>query len=91
LNEVARVIRKLLPSQEYGAVLFGSRATGQARRASDWDIGIVGPRPLDGATRELIRESLDNLPTLHTLDLVDLADAPEAFREAALRSTVRLL
>jgi len=65
-EEVARVVRALLPATHH-AVLFGSRATGRARERSDWDIGIVGPAPVDGAILERIREALDALPTLRTV------------------------
>ena len=34
---MTRILREFLPAQ-YGAVLFGSRATGGARPGSDWDI-----------------------------------------------------
>lgn len=72
------------------AVLFGSRATGAAGPRSDWDIGIIGPAPLDGADVERIREALENLPTLSTFEVVDLTGVPDGFRERALREGVRL-
>lgn len=89
LMEVSRAVRGLLPPR-HRAVLFGSRATGAAGPRSDWDIGITGPAPLDGATVERIREALENLPTLAAFDVVDLAVVPERFRERALREGVAL-
>ena len=91
LLEVSRILKRHVPSEEYGAVLFGSRATGEARPGSDWDIGLVGPRALRGATVQRIRDELDELRTLHTFDVVDLMAAPDFFREAALRRAVRLI
>jgi len=92
MDEVAAVLRGLLPERAgYRAVLFGSRATGRARPASDWDIGIIGPAPLDGALRQRVRDALDDLPTLHRFDVVDLATVPQAFRDAALATAVRLI
>ena len=90
LAEVARILKRFLPP-EYQAVLFGSRATGRARSGSDWDIGLLGPRALRGATVEHIREALEELPTLHTFDVVDLATVPDYFREGALRKVVKLV
>lgn len=89
LDAVARLVRPLLPPG-YRAVLFGSRAAGTARPTSDWDIGILGARPLDGATLERIREAIEGLPTLHTLEVVDLTSVAPAFREAALSRAVAL-
>ena len=89
LDDIGRVLRPLLPPG-YQAVLFGSRATGGARPASDWDIGILGQEPLTGATIERLREALDTLPTLHTFEVVDLASVPPGFRETALHGAVRI-
>ena len=91
LHEIARVLKALLPPGGYGAVLFGSRATGHARRGSDWDIGLVGPSPVDGALRQRVRDALEDLPTLHSFDVVDLATVPDAFREEAMKTAVRLV
>lgn len=88
-HEVARVVNALLPPT-HRAVLFGSRATERARERSDWDIGIVGPGPVDGAVLERIREALDALPTLQTFDVVDLATVAPEMRERALREGMTL-
>jgi len=71
-------------------VLFGSRATGQARLSSDWDIGILGPTALRDVKVQAIRKALEDLPTLHSFDVVDLATLPARFREAVLRDAIRL-
>jgi len=88
--EVEKILKRLLPN-DYGAVLFGSRAKGRARVGSDWDIGVIGPAPLSGNVIENIREELDELPTLHSFDVVDLTTVPEYFREAAVRGAKKIL
>jgi nucleotidyltransferase substrate binding protein (TIGR01987 family) len=90
LEDVTRILREFLPTQ-YGAVLFGSRATGRAQPGSDWDIGVIGATPLDGGVLELIREGLEELPTLHTFDVVDLVRVPEWFRKSAIRGARAIL
>jgi predicted nucleotidyltransferase len=90
LTEVAKVLSSMLPSAEYRILLFGSRATGEARPLSDWDLGILGPHPLDGALRQRLRDVLEAWPTLHTFDLVDLAQVPESFRNQAVNGARRL-
>jgi predicted nucleotidyltransferase len=89
LEDIGRALGPLLPPG-CQAVLFGSRATGEARPASDWDIGLLGREPLAGAVLERVREALESLPTLHTFEVVDLASVPPAFRETALRGAVRI-
>jgi predicted nucleotidyltransferase len=91
LEKVAEVLRRHLPSGEYRAVLFGSRATGRARVGSDWDIGILGPQPLRGATVQAIRDELDELRTLHSFDVVDLTTVPDSFRAIALQQAINLV
>jgi len=43
LNQIKQVARKTAPEGS-SVVLFGSRARGQARKGSDWDILIVLPK-----------------------------------------------
>jgi predicted nucleotidyltransferase len=89
LAAVSKILKAHLPDG-YSAVLFGSRATGRARPASDWDIGIIGPAALRGAVLQAIHEALDELPTLHSFEVVDLSTVPNAFREEALRHAINL-
>lgn len=90
LDDLARALRGRLP-QGYGAVLFGSRATGRAGLASDWDVGLTGPAPLPGHVVEEVREALEELPTLHSFDVVDLATTSDEFRALALEGALRIL
>lgn len=89
LGDIARALEPWLP-HGYEAVLFGSRATGRRSSSSDWDIGVLGPAPLEGAVMERLREALEELPTLHRFDVVDLATVPDAFRAAALETAVKI-
>ena len=68
-------------------VLFGSRARGQARDRSDFDIGVVGTTPLPLADYYVIEDQLDALPTLYRIDWVDFARAGDNFRRRALQHT----
>lgn len=91
LEDVSRILKRHLPPGQYQAVLFGSRATGNAGSGSDWDIGILGPKPLRGAIIQSIRDELDEMRTLHTFDVVDLRTVPDSFRASALKKVVRLI
>lgn len=72
--------------QGHEVILFGSRADGTARSRSDFDIGILGDKPLDAQTMFDLRDMLDELPTLYTFDVVDLNTVSARFREEALKS-----
>ena len=49
--------------------VFGSRATGQARRASDLDLAISAPEATPAEWAALC-DALDNTPLIYELDLV---------------------
>ncbi len=62
------------------AILFGSRARGQAGPSSDWDVGLVLSRPVD-----LLRW-MSELASLvgGEVDLVDLRQAPPLLAHRAV-------
>lgn len=66
-------------------VLFGSRAQGNAKPRSDFDLGVVGDAPLPLEDFFAIEDMLDDLPTLFRIDWVDFARVNEQMRAQALR------
>jgi len=68
-------------------VLFGSRAQGNAKSRSDFDLGVVGDTPLPLVDFFAIEDMLDALPTLYRIDWVDFARVSERFRTQALQKT----
>lgn len=69
--------------QDHQVILFGSRAGGPARPASDFDIGIKGEKPLAAKTFSDIEDALESLPTLYKIELVDLSRVSPSFLETA--------
>lgn len=67
-------------------VLFGSRAQGNAKSRSDFDLGVVGNTPLPLEDFFAIQDMLDELPTLYRIDWVDFARVSERFRAQALKN-----
>jgi len=63
--------------------VFGSRATGHARRASDLDLAISAPDATSAEWQELA-EALDAAPLIYELDLV----RPEKTANAPLREKI---
>ena len=75
----------------YKVFLFGSRATNHAKPRSDFDVGIIGDRPLDSKLFSVIEDKLDNLPVLYKIDLVDFSKVSERFKKEALKTVEDLL
>jgi predicted nucleotidyltransferase len=55
--------------------VFGSRATGSARRASDLDLAIFAPNATAWEWSDLV-EALEEAPIIYELDLVRLDETP---------------
>ncbi|MDW8322967.1 MAG: nucleotidyltransferase domain-containing protein [Burkholderiales bacterium] len=68
----------------YKVVLFGSRASGRARLRSDYDLGVLGAKPLPLEDFYAIEDALEDLPTLYRIDWVDLMRVSDRFRARAL-------
>ena len=67
-DEVIKEVAELCRS--FGAkkvILYGSRAMGNARERSDIDVAVSGMEDF-----ELLREKVDDLPTLFSVDLLNL-------------------
>ena len=69
-------------------VLFGSRARGEHRPASDVDIGIVPRGKIDRRRLALLREKIDDLNIPYKVEIVDLSEASADLREQALKDCV---
>lgn len=65
-------------------VLFGSRARGDAKPRSDFDVAVVGTTPLPLDDFYAIADKIDDIPTLYKIDWLDLARTSDKFRHSAL-------
>jgi predicted nucleotidyltransferase len=85
-SEIREVFQTMGTSlRGYKVILFGSRARGNADRTSDFDVGILGERPLDLKKFYKIADALEALPTLYSIDWVDLNRTSEKLRQQALK------
>lgn len=82
-KQLCRVRREL---KGYKVFLFGTRAAGVAHKHSDFDIGILGDRPIPLKTFFKIEDLFDSIDTLYTIDWVDLNRSSASFREEALKN-----
>lgn len=68
--------------------LFGSRARGDARRASDIDLALCAEAPLPLDTMAALREALEESRVPFRIDLVDYARAAPELRQAIDREAI---
>jgi len=84
---VASVIAAHLPA---GAtvLVFGSRAVGRVRRASDLDLAIDAGRPLRLDEEAALAVAFEDSALPFTVDVVDLHAVSERFREIVRRDGI---
>ena len=84
IKEILDIIHRHLPRDEFKVLLFGSWAKETAEPTSDIDIGILGPKAIDGLLLLRLKAEIKAIPTLRRIDVVDLNEADEAFRNEVL-------
>jgi predicted nucleotidyltransferase len=88
LEAARRIVVKFLGSQRARLFLFGSRARGDARRASDIDVALLPEAPLISGTLARIREALEESHIPYRVEVIDLSTVGEAFRRKVLAEGV---
>ncbi len=89
-DEVKQTIIKTLQASGgalngYTVVLFGSRASQNPHSRSDFDVGVIGEKPLPLSIFYHIESQFDEIETLYTIDWVDLTQTTPSFRDEALK------
>lgn len=89
--EILQMLKDLFASRKadlakHRVLLFGSRARGNAKQRSDFDLAVDGDAPLSLKKFYEIQDALEELPTLYSFDWVDLANTNSRFREEAMKS-----
>lgn len=79
---LAQRIRDTLPGVQ-GVWLFGSRASGQEHRASDWDLAVLGASPFDPVAVFDLGLEL-GVQARRDVDLIDLRRAPLVLRNQVI-------
>lgn len=88
LEAVRSVVQKHLSGLDVRVFLFGSWARGTARRTSDIDVAVLGPKPLPPGVLPRLREALAESRVPYEVEVVDLSDASPAFRKRVLEEGV---
>lgn len=89
LDRVKEIVFRYLAGREAQVYLFGSRARGKARTASDIDIAIEAPEPLPPFLLAEMRDALEESTIPYNVDVVDLRTAGAALRAIVRKEGVR--
>jgi uncharacterized protein len=82
------IANRVLAGTNAKAILFGSRARGDARQWSDIDLAIESKQALLPEILSALREAFEDSNILLNVDVVDLRDASVEIRNAVLREGV---
>ena len=88
ITAAMRIAARELGVQTARLYLFGSRARGDATRASDVDIAILPDVPLEPGTLARIRDALEESTIPYEVEVVDLSSADESFRRKVLAEAI---
>ena len=69
-------------------VLFGSRARGDHRLASDADIGLIPRGPIRPGRIALLRDMIEQSNIPLRVEIVDLSASPQSLRDSALKDAI---
>ncbi|MCD6270321.1 nucleotidyltransferase domain-containing protein [bacterium] len=89
-EQIKEIIFRFLDAKEYRVFIFGSRATGEAKKYSDYDIGIFGKKPISFEILGLIDEAFENSDLPYKVDVVDFSMVSKNFKKIAL-SKIKIL
>ncbi len=78
LAVVRGILRRHVPDRE--ARIYGSRATGSARAASDLDLVILGEEPLSFEALAALRDDFSESDLPYRVDVTDWASLSPSFR-----------
>lgn len=89
LEQIRSLVLSVVEGMPCEVFLFGSRARGQVRRASDFDIGIRGlPDEVFRVVKRRIEDVVEEGFIPHEVDIVNFDRAPEPFHSVALKARV---
>jgi len=86
-EKIKSIVLKHLPQGKYEVFLFGSRATGNNKKWSDYDIGVLpkGTETFPASLKYDILDELDKQEIPFFVDLVDFRSVDETFKEFAYK------
>lgn len=91
IAQIKTVLENHFEAEECFVFIFGSRASGEAKPSSDWDIGVFSNSRIRPSKMLMAREELEKIRTLNKFDLVDFWMTAPEFRKNAARTILPLI
>lgn len=88
LRTTRKIVLDHLRGKDAKVYLFGSHATGKARKHSDIDVAVLPLRRLSSMLLTEIREKLEESDVVRTVEIVDLSQTDAAFRRRVLKEGI---
>ncbi len=88
INICKKTVLSLIDQSKFAVFLFGSRASGQASKYSDIDIGIMGKDEFSLKSIFKIKNILNEKDMPYKVDIVDFNRVDKSFKEIALRDII---
>lgn len=85
---IGRIVAPLLARSKMRMRLFGSRARGDARAASDIDLALDAGQPIPAVDLARLREALEASNIPFRVDVVDYSVAPAGLRDSIDREGI---
>jgi len=90
LEHVKDIITSIINDQNLKIYVFGSRATGKARKYSDLDIALDLKIEIDSKKMSKIATELENTTIPYKIDVVDLNAITENFKKCIENDLVEI-
>ena len=88
LKTILAILERHVP--ERAVWVFGSRATGTAKKFSDLDLAIIGDQPLSLHTQATLSDDFDDSNLPFKVDIVDWATTSDTFKAIILKNKIIL-
>ena len=82
---IKEIVLRHLPEGKYRVFLYGSQAMGTARKWSDYDVGILGNKPVPTMTLVEIEDELESSDLPVVVEVVDFYNVDEGFKQLAFQ------
>ncbi len=85
-EKIKETLFKYFSPNEYEVFLFGSRAMGNNRKWSDYDIGILGKSKIPTQILTKVEGELEDSDIPYKVGIVDFTQVSDKFKRVALKN-----
>lgn len=90
LDQVKSIINSVLQNDTLKIYVFGSRATGKAKKYSDLDIALKSNTKIDSEKMSKLAIELENTTIPYEIDIIDLNNITDSFKKCIEKNLVEI-